>query len=187
MRILQSVTNQSTKWRPRPIPDLFKTLLGLNCSATEVREGSPPSESRHLPHQPNKKRLRRDLQRPQPHLPHTLGRPIRIRNIPGKSLVRLPAEVVHEPRVENGPGAVELGLLLDDAAVDGDEGALRVDVGDDGADEGVVDVGEVFREEGDGGADVVEVDAEVEDDEAGVAGGLGGGRGGGIVLAVGVR
>ena len=48
----------------------------------------------------------------------------------------------------------------------GDESALGVDVGDDGAHEGVVDVAEVLCEEWDRGAHVVEVHAEVEDDEA---------------------
>ena len=57
----------------------------------------------------------------------------------------------------------------------GDESALGVDVGDDGAHEGVVDVAEVLCEEWDRGAHVVEVHAQVEDDEA---------RVGGVVAAV---
>jgi hypothetical protein len=56
--------------------------------------------------------------------------------------------------------------------VNGNESPLAVDVGDDGAHEGVVDVGEVLCEERDRGAHVVEVHAEVEDDEAGVGGGF---------------
>ena len=52
-----------------------------------------------------------------------------------------------------------------------DESPLTVDVSDDRAHEGVVDVAEVLCEERDGRAHVVEVDAEVEDYEAGVGGG----------------
>ena len=59
-------------------------------------------------------------------------------------------------------------MPLHDAAGDGDEGPAAVDVGDDGAHERVVDVAEVLGDEWDAGADVVEMDAHVEEYEFGV-------------------
>ena len=89
-------------------------------------------------------------------------------DVGGERFVCFCGGVVHETAVKDCPAAVKVGDALDDAARDGDVGLFGVDVGDDGADEGLVDVGHVLCEEGHGGFDVVEVDAEVHDGEAAV-------------------
>jgi len=110
--------------------------------------------------------LHGDLQTPQSDLLEAPQAGLLVAHVPGKGVVDFGRQVVHQAGVEDGPAAVKVHGSLDDAAVDRDECLSRVDIADDGADERVVDVGEVAGEERDGGFDVVEVDAQVHDEEA---------------------
>lgn len=64
----------------------------------------------------------------------------------GERGVDLLRHAVEDADVVCRPAAVELAQAEIDVAADRDEGAVAVDEGDDGTDEGVVDVREIRRE-----------------------------------------
>ena len=64
-----------------------------------------------------------------------------------KGRANLLGDTVKEPDVVGRPAAVELAQGEVEVAADRDQGAVAVDEGDDGADEGVVDIREVRGEE----------------------------------------
>jgi hypothetical protein len=66
-------------------------------------------------------------------------------------------EVVHEATIKDGPATIEITDPFDQAAVDGNKSALRVDVGHNGPDKRVINVRKVSREDRHHGPDVVEM------------------------------
>lgn len=82
--------------------------------------------------------------------------------VPCKSRVDFSTQIVHQATIPDGPGPVKVRQPLDNPAADGDVCALGVDVRDDGPHQGLVDVTHVrVVEQGNSGADVVEVDSKV--------------------------
>jgi hypothetical protein len=78
----------STRLSPKP---------ASNRKRSEGQKIPSINQSSNLPHQPNKQRLRRNLQRPQPNLPHPTTRTVRIGNIPRERLVSLLTQIVQQP------------------------------------------------------------------------------------------